>query len=587
MSFSDLRGPVFTKSVSWPWRSVARAALRQRSDGTPSAAWSRIAACGVAVRGVTRVLYGVCFVALVGCGAMDFGEDAPNAGGMQGDGDSRGPSPDDRGGDSRDSNQGPDQAMRLGEPIPSRNFVFIPNRSRGTLAKVSFEGGAIQITTVPVGSEPEIVLTHPTDDTALVLNRGSHTVSVVRAAPIGERDTVVTLPVERGSNQLSLSPRGDRAFAWYDNRSAESADIAGSLNTITLINLDEGDEAVFQVSVGLNVRGVQYDTDAESVYVVSDSGVSVIDVYSVRSDAFFPPVPLAPAGTAFPIGDQRDVIVTPSGALALVREPTLDVLRVVDLSDGSLADIALEGVPTDIELLPGGEQALVSVPTLGALILIDLAAALDGAEDALVVMDEFMHPVGFTSLVPNSTRALVYADSRESESSFVTVVDLVTMDRHTINLRKGVEAARTGPDGRHVVILHTKAAGNPVAGESEADILAKSWAFSTLDVEGGAFNLVRVEARPTRVVFTEDGQDVFVLVAHEASQTRSVAWVNLATFRTVTLDFDRLPEHVGVVPGARAIYVSQLHELGRIAFLDVDTGEIREVTGFELNSLIE
>ncbi len=46
------------------------------------------------------------------------------------------------------------------------------------------------------------------------------------------------------------------------------------------------------------------------------------------------------------------------------------------------------------------------------------------------------------------------------------------------------------------------------------------------------------------------------------------------------------PESVGVLPSADMAFVSQRHALGRMSFIEIQTGETRTITGFDLNSHI-
>ena len=46
------------------------------------------------------------------------------------------------------------------------------------------------------------------------------------------------------------------------------------------------------------------------------------------------------------------------------------------------------------------------------------------------------------------------------------------------------------------------------------------------------------------------------------------------------------PLEIGSVPGTDRVYVSQDHAMGRLSFINVDNGEVRTVTGFELNSQV-
>ena len=142
-------------------------------------------------------------------------------------------------------------------------------------------------------------------------------------------------------------------------------------------------------------------------------------------------------------------------------------------------------------------------------------------------------------------------------------------------------------DGQFAVVIHDKAAGDPVAGEPEEDIIAKSWAFSAMDLDREIERLVLIEAGVERALFDPDSVSAFLMVSDDVRDARFVEWIELDTFRSTRIGFERPLEHIGRVPGSGLIYVSQDHPSGRIAFLDVLTEEVREITGFELNGLID
>lgn len=478
-----------------------------------------------------------------------------------------------------------DEAFDLTTPTASANFVWIANTTRGTLAKVAVTDGAIRISTVRVGAEPTVIVTDPNDDLALVLNRGSATVSVVRAGVAGEDDTVQTVDVVENANRLSLSPDAAVAFAWYDNRAAELGDAPGSLTELSAIMTADGDGRVFQISVGLNVREVRYSSDGSEAFILSDDGVSRLRLDTLDGDRFVPPIAIAEPGEDIPLSEGREILVADAVDLALVRIGDRSALRLVDLVGGDVRDLDLPEPPTDIDLVPGSSFAILSMRDREEIGILDMDAFRDGELAPIDWLELEGQPAGQTVLSPAGDDLLVFSAAADSER--LSIVDLVTSEVRTLNLRKGVRGAVISPDGRSAIVYHSKEPGEPIAGEPEEDIIAKSHAFSAIAIDTGITKLVRTDAQPGEMTFDLDGGNAFILAADEATGTRALEWVDLRTFRSTHFEFDRTPEHVGVVPGAGLIYVSQIHDLGRIAFIDVATGEVREITGFELNGLID
>ena len=478
-----------------------------------------------------------------------------------------------------------EESFDLSAPTASDNFVFVANTSRGTLAKVSVSEGAIRIATLRVGAEPSVIVTHAPTDLALVLNEGSSTVSVVHAAPIGSDDEVLTLDVIEQANRLAISPDGAHGFAWYDNRRAEPGDIAGSLTEVSLFATGEGAGVAYQLSVGINVRDIVFGDDGTEAYIVSDDGVSRVRPAEVDGDRFIPPVANASEGEDISLAEEREVLIADVVELALVRLGERPLLRMVDLRGGGLRDLELPAAPTDVDLIPGAPFAVVSMRDREEVGLLDLEVLAAGGVAPLSMVDLAGQPVGQTVLSSDTDHVLVFSAS--VDSPLLSVLDLVTLEAQTYNLRKGVRAAVIGPGGASALVYHSKAPGDPVAGEPEDDIIAKSYGFTAISHADGITKLVLTDADPGELTFDAAGEHAFVLAADPARGVQTLEWIDLTTFRTRHIEFDRLPEHVGVVPGAGVIFVSQLHDLGRIAFIDVASGEIREVTGFELNGLID
>lgn len=486
----------------------------------------------------------------------------------------------------RDGGQTPeDEAFALTAPTASLNYVWIANTTRGTVAKVAVEGGAIRIETVRVGAEPTVIVTDDMDDVAVVLNSGSDTLSIVTAGTEGRPDLVRTVEIVPDCNRVSLSPDADYAFAWYDNRAAETGDRAGSLTEVSAIPIHSELQVAYQLSVGVNVRDVVYSDAGDVAYVLSDDGVSRVVLDQLDADRFVPPVAIAAEGEALGLSEGREILVADAAGIALVRIGDRSALRMIDLSGGATRDLELPAPPTDIDLVPGQPLAVIAMRDREELGILDLDGLRDGDIAPVTWLSIEGQPVGQTVLSPGGTEMLVFSSAADSER--LTIVDIATREWTTYNLRKGIRGAVVSPDGLTAVVYHTKAPGEPVAGEPEADIIAKSHAYSVISLRTGLTKLVRTDAQPGEMTFDADGDNAFVLTVDVARNVRALEWIDLETFRTRHIDFVLPPEHVGVVPGAGLIYVSQIHELGRIAFVDIATGDVREVTGFELNGLID
>lgn len=475
-------------------------------------------------------------------------------------------------------------AFELSAPAASANFVFVANTTRSTVAKVSASSGAIRIQTIRVGAEPTTLVATPDDDLALVLNEASASVSIIRAAPIGGRDDVATVDVPAGVNRLRIAPGSRLAFAWYDNRFAEAFDETGPLSSVAVIDLSGRVGTAYQLSVGVNVRDVRFDDAGERVFVVTDDGVSFVALRDITGDAFLPPVRFADAGESFPLSASRDVLLSPSGDRAVVRIDQRSSLRVITLATQERVDVALPADASDIRLVPQSSRLLFSVGGASRVGTLDLDT-FDPADLAPVTWIETPNiPVDALTIAPDGERAIAY---ERFGASAVAVIDVAELAVRSVELRKGIESIDLSDDGRFAIVIHDKEPGDPIAGEPEADIIAKSYAFSAMDLARGIERLVLIEAGVKRALFDGESNSAFLMVSDDVTNARFVEWIELGTFRATRIAFDRPLEHIGRLPGSGLIYVSQDHPSGRIAFLDVETEDVREITGFELNGLID
>ena len=465
--------------------------------------------------------------------------------------------------------------FRLQPPAASHTFVYVANTDLNSVARIN--SLTLQIETIEVGLEPTLVRTNLLGDTAVVLNEGSNDISIIYA---DRDDRVRHVDVSPGANSLLMTPNGDFAIAYYNDDLAEPADTAGSLSDATLVRLRDG--AAFNLVVGLHIREIEFDDAGRRAFFVTDDGVAVVNMNRVRSDAFVPPVRVTEDQLTSIEARDREVEVTGDGAYALVRLSSTSTLGLVELDRGQITEIDLGDIPTDLDLLPGGDSVAAVLREIGELAIIPIPQGFDDPSEIVryPLADEV---VGLIRSVPDSQRVVLY--STLNENDHVTLLDLESGDFDTVALRKGIEAVHVSPDGHRLMVLHTKLPGEPVPGTDE--YLGRTYAYTVFNLDSETARLVVTETQPGELVFSEDGQHVFLLLADAARDVMAVEWANLTTGRDTTIPLRRLPQAVGIIPATGRIFVSQEHEVGRMAFIDVESGEVREVTGYHLNSRTE
>lgn len=478
----------------------------------------------------------------------------------------------------RDGGSEPEEEadFRLQPPAASRSYVYVANTTLNAVARI--DSLTLQIRTIEVGFEPTIVRTTPAGDRAIVLNEGSDDVSIV-AEGGGVIDTV---PVTPGANSLVLSPRGDYAVAWYDDRIAQRGDEAGSLSDVSVVRI-EGAE-VFNLVVGVHIREVVFDEAGETAFFVTDDGVAVVALEALDGDRFVPPVRVSDDVDAAQDARDREVSIVATGdaAFALVRLSTSTEVTLVDLDAGSLLPLDLGAVPTDLDVAEDGASALLVLRERSEVVRLAIPGAFTGDDEPerFPVGEE---AVGLAQAIPGTSLLALY--STVDENDHLTLLDLGDGSFETYALRKGIESLRVSPDATRLLVIHTKRPGQAVPGTDT--FLERSWAYTVFNLESRTSRLVITETRPGDLTFSADGTSAFLLLADEAQGIRAVEWANLVTGRDETIELRRLPLSIGLIPATGRIYVSEEHEVGRMGFIDAETGDLREVTGYHLNSRTE
>ena len=469
----------------------------------------------------------------------------------------------------------PEMEYEYGAPASGERYVYVSLTNQDTVARIDSE--SLDIAAIPVGDQPGVLVTAPGQDVALVLNAGSNSVSILRTA--SGVDSVITLPTLPHFNRLTMGPLGGHAVAYFELTDPGTQGI-GSFQDVTIIDLTENGEGVVNVSVGFRPRQVLFAPDESEAYVITEDGVSILDLTG-SSGFFAPTVPLStdPVGD----GDPAEVVVTPDGHYALARWTNLSLVRAVDLQTGDITDTAMTGPPTDLDLTPAGDTLLAVIRSQRQLAVMDLPGDI-GDASAVETIDCTPIVVGSAQITPDGEQALLYTNA--SNDKAITLVDLVTGDKRTALLRKGIRWVALGPDGTAALVLHNKIPGDPQPTDDFQTQLDKQYGFSLVDLESLFVKLQITEADPGTFAFSADGQRVYLIIADPDTALREIAELNLESFIVGSRSVGSHPTEIGTVVGTDRIYVSQDHALGRISFIDVATGQLRTVTGFQLNSQV-
>lgn len=466
-------------------------------------------------------------------------------------------------------------------PQASEHYVYIAATARDSLVRIDAE--SLDIRLIPVGGAPTVVATLPGKDAAVVINSGTDNISIVRSSP--ESDSVKNLDILPHANAIAVSPSGNHAIVYYNHELGFPGGPVGDFQTVAVVSLLEGKEEVALVSTGFHTSLVKFHEDGSKAYLVTDDGISVIELDEAKDGDITPIVAVStdPQEDA----ELREVLITPKGDYALVRNLALPRLSIIDLAKENLVEVEVEGLPTDVDLIPGANKALVMLREQELAYILDLKAALAGQE-ALEELDISGSGAGAAVITSDGTRAILY--STVGESSAVAVLDLVKKNHpwKIYPLQKGAVGVAVSPKGSTALILHEKESYRAEASSIDKTI-AGTQGFTLFNLATGYRKLVQTDYKWSDFLFVASkGKDLkaYVLTPDPNDILHSVWSVNLDTFIVDKLPLNSRPIAMVYVPVSGKVAVAQDHPNGRITFIDVKTGEAYSVTGYELNGLI-
>jgi len=484
----------------------------------------------------------------------------------------------------------PEVEYKLGEPISSQRYVYVALTEQDELARI--DGQTLEVVARPVGDAPRVVGAIPGGDGAVVLDATNGTASIVR--PAGATDTVRVLATLPHLNRLDLDPSGRFAVIWFDlTKAIEDGGLGGtgSFQDVTVLRLAPGGERAVNLTVGFRPRAVEFDAGGGRAYVITDDGVSVIDLATATTSgpSIVPPIPVA---DPFEPPSGLEVHVLPTGDYAAVRRAGAPSLRVVRLgpsipgqATGQRFDIPLASPPTDVDLAPDGARVYAVLREAHKLAIVDVPGdALDPS--GVQAVDLAGATIGSLVLSPGGARALLYTNATLDERLTMVALDQPGFPAATWPLKKGVRAVGFSPSGTTALVLHAKAPGDPATASSVDEFIDRSYGYSLVDLASGFAKLQLTPVDPGPFVYAPDGTKVYVALdgGDAVGAVRALQIVQTQTGVVTGKQLGSPPAAVGVLPGVGQAFAAQRHPLGRITFVSLPTDAIRTVTGFDLNS---
>jgi DNA-binding beta-propeller fold protein YncE len=430
-----------------------------------------------------------------------------------------------------------------------------------------------------------------------VANTGAGTVSVLRTDSSGTQ--VSTLAVMTGSNVVSIAPDGKHALVYFDSTQPTAGPPTDSPQSMSALDLTQANPTAYQVTVGYHPTAVSYSSDSTKAFVVSDDGVSIVDLQHLNSAAsrLSELVHLYDAT----VTSTASVSVTPDGANALAHQPGSTILRLVDLAAKDHVDLdlasffavsnsdAATAVPLDVSdvvMAPDGSFLLAVIRDRQTILRVPIPSGFDDASQVQrILLPNVL--IGAANIGPDEHYAVLYTTVTTTNEQRISILDLTGQTAlQTISLHKMVKGVAFDPTGKKAYVLHVKSPGDPTQTNITQDqITARSFAYSVIDLASTASMLQLTLSDPGPIAALPDGSALFILFPAAPWQVQRI---ELGGFAVDKISIGSLPTGIGIVNKANLVFVSQDQTDGRMTFIDwTNTNlRIRSVAGYELNSSI-
>lgn len=505
--------------------------------------------------------------------------------------------------------------------------IYVANETLNSVAIINSQN--LGVRTVLTGAEPTQVV-GPTVEAAgdearaMVLNEGSSTVTAITP----ETYETMTVSVLRGANSIAASPDGQYGVVWYDDEEAEPNRPVGDRSAISLVSGSES----YQIAVGYSIRQVLFDESGQQALILTNDGLSVIDLAAIEDDQFVAPLDFRDGELAsYPIRD-LNVEITADGDYLVAYRNDEPYLLVTDLGSEETSVVELPAPPTGTTFRAGddGWELLAVLRSEGQVLRADLPQGLElAAEEQALLADEepvddepvdgeepvdeepgddplyteyagyrfvelpFVGP-GAVALTADGDEAFVF--TTVGDETRAVLLTLESDEAQVITFEKTIRGVLADKRGDALIVFHNKEPGSTEGlVPTDPEYVARRYGFTILDLASGTTRLILTEFDlDDAVLWSPDtGNAVaymtFASPAPGAKEPahRDVLRVDLGSFRKDSFRLSSLPDGLGLIAEAGKIFINQIHPQGRITFVDVESNERQTVTGYQLNAGIE
>ncbi len=517
-----------------------------------------------------------------------------------------------------------EQSLEFDAPLAGARFVYVANAALDSLSVIDSQ--SLGIRRVAVGNAPGDLTTVPGKDTALVINKGSKTASIVRATATDVQ--VSSVPVVPAVNRISVAPDGLHAVAWYDVNRAAQGTLPGSMQDVSIVFLDAQGDTSVSMSVGAKPNAVVFSKDGQAAFVVGSDGISILRFAEIKTPgiARLLPVPFvatesAPdagvdttavdggadggatdsdggvtdAGSDAPIvvpvlpGNSSavpEVSVTDDGRYAVARREGSSMLVLIDLITAEVKSLNLGAAITDLDMAKVNDKSFAFAVLRNSSSLVRVAVPEGFTGGSSLTWQLQGEIIGSASISADASRAVLYTTAVDSKR--LVLLDLRGTSAaapRAVQLSKSIRALAITADGKTALVEHKKAAGNPEDTSADLDTrLDRAYGYTMVDLETGRTKLQITPADIGTFTVTPDSKYAFVLLRDKS--LRLVQRLELGSFLVDDIKVGSPPVSMAALADTKKVFVSQEHSEGRISFVDWESQIVETVTGFEMNGRI-
>jgi hypothetical protein len=516
------------------------------------------------------------------CGADTADKGAAGADGgsdMDTDADSDSDADSDTDGDTDSDTDPPEEEEPPNYKVPkgSGRYVFIADETHDTVVVIDSETLVIEV--ADTGSRPTHLVPLSEYNAAAVISLDSDETTVVRVDNVGQVSTV-DLDVRPDTNALAVSADGQFVIAWYNALYVEDSGPPGTDQEITVMRVEEGQEEVFHMTVGMHPKDVVFNEDATRAFVVTEEGINVIDMTDLENVGLPPLVELIDSPDVDP--DTVEIAIDPDGNQALARVEGSDTVYTATL-DGTddMRSYVLPGAPTDIDIAPDGTFGLLVLRSLAQVAEFDLPLPEDPLEDPFEYNDLGDVICGVSTLTPDGDTVLLYTTTagEEDDRRLLTTLTRDGFDWQVdyVLLEREIRTVAAGADSGNAVAIHQ---------EIPSSSTEFPHAYSLVSLPELQLKFQQVPAEPGQLLLTPDGDFGFLLLRDDPANIKRTEIIDLSTFIVDALELGSPPTAAGYAADTDKVFVAQEHPAGRITFIGVHDDSIKTVTGYALNDEI-